>query len=202
MIKITGGEWRGRNIVTPHNLKTRPTQARLRQALFNSIQTHVPDAKILDLFAGSGSLGFEGLSRGAASCVFVEDARPALKALEENLKTFRPEAPVLVIGDSVEKAESRLRKWVETHGPFDIVTADPPYAAGWEIKLIEHWPWDWLLAPDGLFCLEWGVLKSKVESLPDKTANLVKVREKIYGDSALSSYRRRTMGEAMGENDE
>lgn len=190
MLRLTGGEFRGRFIQTPPERPgkntVRPTQARLRQALFNSLQTVIPDAKVLDLFAGSGALGFEALSRGAASVVFVEEARSVLKLLERNISELGVEERTEIIGDSVARAGKRLSSFE----PFDLILADPPYAAGWELKLLDDLPWNELLVPGGCFCLEWGTQKSQVDQLPERTAYLVKVREKNYGDSVLTTYQR------------
>lgn len=192
MLRLTGGEFRGRFIQTPADRPgkntVRPTQARLRQALFNSLQTVIPDAKVLDFFAGSGALGFEALSRGAASVVFVEEARSVLKLLERNSAELGVQDRVEIIGDSVARADKRLK----SHAPFDLILADPPYDAGWELKLLEDLRWDELLVPGGYFCLEWGTQKSQVDTLPERTPFLVKVREKNYGDSVLTTYQRET----------
>lgn len=190
MLRLTGGEFRGRLIQTPPDRPgkntVRPTQAKLRQALFNSLQAVIPDAKVLDLFAGSGALGFEALSRGAASVVFVEDSRSVLKLLEKNVAELGVGDRAKVIGDSMERVGKRLGGM----GPFDLVLADPPYAADWEMKLLKLLPWNEILAPGGHFCLEWGTQKSKVAELPERVPFLVKVREKNYGDSVLTTYQR------------
>lgn len=172
-------------IHTPHNEKTRPTQARLRQALLNSLQTLVPEARVLDLFAGSGALGFEALSRGASSAVFVESSRSVIKLIQKNAQELRVEDRVHSVEDSVEHAIDR----VLPHAPFDIVFADPPYAEGWELRLLQELPWSQLLSPGGVFCLEWGTQKSQVQELPEQAGPLVKVREKAYGDTVLTTYR-------------
>lgn len=195
MIRLTAGRWKGRALATPPNLATRPTVAKLRQALFNSIQFGIPDAKILDLFAGSGALAFEALSRGAAEATLVENGRGALSAITKNLQELNPGRSARLIKDDVFKAESAYRKF----GPFDYVFADPPYAEGHEMRLLEDLDWERLLAPEGQFLLEWGPQKSKIESLPDETAHLVKIREKVYGDSCLTTYRRRAAVPAGGE---
>ncbi len=192
MLRLTGGEFRGRPIHTLPDERTRPTQAKLRQALFNSIQVRIPDARVLDLFAGSGALGFEALSRGAASAVFVEQARPAVKIIEKNIGTLGVKDRAVLIGESVAQAfEGRLAGLLERHGPFDLIFADPPYAGGWEMRLLEEFPWERLLVPGGLFCLEWGVKKSVISELPEESGVLVKTREKNYGDSVLTTYCRR-----------
>ncbi len=191
MLRLTGGEFRGRQIQTPpeksgSRTTLRPTQARLRQALFNSLQTVIAEARVLDLFGGSGALGFEALSRGAASVVYVEDNRFALKLIEKNAATLQVEDRVTIVSDPVPSCVKRLA----SHLPFDLVLADPPYAEGWEKRLLEELDWSLLLAPEGHFCLEWGTQKSQVQELPDQTPFLVKVREKNYGDSILTTYKR------------
>jgi len=171
----------------PPHLRTRPTQARLRQALFNSLQTLVVDSRVLDLFSGSGTLGFEALSRGAAQVTFVELDRTAIKLAEKNALELKVLERVQLVNESVERSIHRISM------PFDLVLADPPYAEGWEEKLLKELPWAELLARGGRFCLEWGKLKSqnfREGELPERFPFLVKVREKTYGDSVLTTYER------------
>ena len=171
----------------PANLRTRPTQARLRQALFNSLQTMIIDASVLDLFSGSGTLGFEALSRGAAEITFVETDRSAIKLLEKNAQELNVSNRIKIVAESVERSVQKLSK------PFDLVLADPPYAENWEERLLKELPWDQLLTQGGRFCLEWGKLKSqsfREGQLPETVPFLVKVREKEYGDSVLTTYER------------
>jgi 16S rRNA (guanine966-N2)-methyltransferase len=195
MIRITGGEFKGRTLATPPQQSTRPTQAKLRQALFNSIQFQIPDARVLDLFAGSGSLAFEALSRGAANAVLVEHHRGALEAIQKNTKELKVGPRTRVISEDVGKALAQAARL----GPFDLVFADPPYAENWEMRLIEEASWPQLLSEEGVFILEWGTQKSKIDAVPDTTKHLVKIREKVYGDSVLTSYRRKTSGETLAE---
>ena len=191
MLRLTGGEFRGRSIQTPPERSggrnsVRPTQAKLRQALFNSLQMKIPDAKVLDLFGGSGSLGFEALSRGAAHATFIEDSKGIVKYIEKNAALLGVEDRVRIFTDTVLNAVKR------TYGlaPFDVVLADPPYEAGWELRLLNELDWDKLLAVGGVLCIEWGSQKSQVSELPDTTPFLSKVREKAYGDSMLTTYER------------
>lgn len=88
MLRITGGDWRGRNIHAPEGLETRPTPARVREALFSILGPAVRGARFHDFFAGCGIVGLEALSRGAASCTFYESARPALTELRANIETL------------------------------------------------------------------------------------------------------------------
>ncbi len=183
MLRITGGEYRGRFIKAPKNDRTRPTGAQLRQALFNSIQAHIPDARVLDLFAGSGALGFEALSRGAAHVTFVEIARPVVKLISENARELKCEDRARIVNSPVEQFLKSPQG-----APFDLILVDPPYEEGWETKVLGQENWTELLVPQGLLCLEWGRLKSQISELPDRASCLVKVREKNYGDSLLTTY--------------
>jgi 16S rRNA (guanine966-N2)-methyltransferase len=184
MLRITGGVFRGRTIQTPRHDRTRPTQGRLRQALFNSLQAQIPDSKVLDLFAGSGALGFEALSRGAQSVTFIESDRSVAQVIHKNAELLNVHSQIKILADSVEKVLPKLKHL----GPFDVILADPPYEAGWEEKLLKTWPWNELLSVGGCFCLEWGVQKSVVKELSDRFPYLVKTREKNYGDSMLTTF--------------
>lgn len=190
MLRITGGELRGRLIEAPAGDQVRPTQSRLRQALMNSLQMKLGAARVLDLFAGSGALGIEALSWGAAHASFVENARPSLQALEKNLSTLQLQSRSHVFAQSVDRVTPQLLAHVKAHGAFDVVFADPPYADGWELRLLAELPWGSLLSPEGVVCLEWGTQKSQPTELPESVGGLQKVREKIYGDSILTTYSR------------
>ena len=123
MIEIVAGEFRRRRLKTPAGDKTRPTSGRVREAWFSILQTSIPGARVLDLFAGSGALGLEALSRGATSADFVERARPALDALRANIETLKVEDRVTVHRADALKFVERLQP-----GQYDVAFADPPYA--------------------------------------------------------------------------
>jgi 16S rRNA (guanine966-N2)-methyltransferase len=184
LLRITGGEFRGRLIHAPSGARTRPTQARLRQALFNSLQARIGGARVLDLFSGSGALALEALSWGAERAVLVESGRAALKAIERNVAALGVEPRVLVVTEPLPAALTVLRE----QGPFDIVLADPPYGEGWESKLLVDLPWNELLAPGGVLCLEWSPLKGRSDALPEKVGALSAIRDRTYGDSRLTTY--------------
>jgi 16S rRNA (guanine966-N2)-methyltransferase len=123
-MRVIAGQFGGRRLVAPRGLATRPTSDRAREALF-SILADVRGARVLDLYAGTGALGIEAISRGAAHVLFIESARPALAVIRENLETLGIEKErARVIGSPVARALGEIAK----SGPYDLVLADPPYA--------------------------------------------------------------------------
>jgi 16S rRNA (guanine966-N2)-methyltransferase len=134
-VRVVAGELGGRRLVAPAGSGTRPTADRVREATFNALDSMgaVDGAVVLDLFAGSGALGIEALSRGAARATFVERDRAALDALRSNLATCRlgSDRAEVVVGDGpVLVSGGRLA------GPWDLVLLDPPYAfEGWAALL-------------------------------------------------------------------
>ena len=121
---MIAGRLGGRTLVAPPGMATRPTSDRVREALF-SILGDVVGAKILDLYAGTGALGIEALSRGASHATFVEFGAPALRALRRNVTVLALEAETTILAMKVERALSSA-PW--RTGPFDLVFIDPPYA--------------------------------------------------------------------------
>jgi 16S rRNA (guanine966-N2)-methyltransferase len=130
-VRIIAGEFRGRRIKTPATGKVRPTADRVREAWFSILQRHVRGARVLDLFAGSGALGFEALSRGAVSADFVEVHRASLIALKANAHTLKVEDRVTIHRvDGLRFAERLLA------GAYDVAFADPPYAGDQAARLV------------------------------------------------------------------
>jgi len=123
--RITGGRLRGRILSSPPNLRTRPMQGSLREALFNILGPDVEDASVLDLFSGTGSVGIEALSRGAASCVFCENYRPALKVLHRNIEALGLAEETKIVKINLLAAGPFPATGRE---PFKIVFLDPPFA--------------------------------------------------------------------------
>jgi 16S rRNA (guanine966-N2)-methyltransferase len=127
-MRIIAGKWRGRPLVAPKGEETRPTADRVREALFSMLTSRVgsfEELAVADFFAGSGALGIEALSRGAASCVFVEQDKPALDALRTNLTKL---GGAKEIGADV-RAQSVLALG-HAAKPLDLILMDPPYASG------------------------------------------------------------------------
>jgi 16S rRNA (guanine966-N2)-methyltransferase len=124
-MRIIAGEWRGRAIEAPPGRSTRPTADRVRESLFSMLASRLgsfEDLRVADLFAGSGALGLEALSRGAAAATFVEAERDAVAAIRRNAdKLGASERVRIIIGSALALPRSE---------PFDLIFADPPYAAG------------------------------------------------------------------------
>ena len=130
-MRVIAGIYGGRRLVAPKGDVARPTQDRVREAWFSILGEEVRDARVLDLFAGSGALGLEALSRGAASALFVEKARPSLLALDSNIEA-------LGVADVAKVRKGDALKVAEGLGPdsYDLVFADPPYDIGAGPKLV------------------------------------------------------------------
>lgn len=145
-VRIVGGQWRRRLIRFPDGEGLRPTPDRVRETLFNWLGQDLSGQSCLDLFAGSGALGLEAASRGAARVVLVERSPRALKALRDNLAQLPAAAAVeLVAGDALKFA-------AVCPAPFDVLFVDPPYHQGWLQKLEPLLPR--LLKPEGALYVE------------------------------------------------
>ena len=131
-------------------------------------------------------MGFEALSRGAAQAVFIESAAEALACIRRNAKDFGVESEIRSISEAFPRALARLE--TPDSPPFDLILADPPYRQGWEEKILDAFARSPLLAVGGKLFIEWAFEKGK--TLPDRVAFLVKVREKSYGDTVLTTYSR------------
>jgi len=195
-MRITGGEFGGRILKVPKSDAIRPTQDRVREALFNIIQFEVPGADFLDLFAGSGAVGIEALSRGAKSATFVEQDRRHMPVLLENLRlvshsgssqlanlsTFQPFNFSTVLAD--------VYRWIASYsGPgFSIAFADPPYALGEErgyASVLATLADRGVVRPGGLFVAEMTAVQ-KAEETPGWEL----VRDRTYGKTRLCLWRR------------
>lgn len=176
-VRIIGGEHRGRKLqFTDQNGDLRPTGDRMRETLFNWLQFELRDKRVLDLFAGSGALGAEALSRGAAHAVLVEKKAERAADLSKQLKPVFAERVFIQLADAL--------KWLpRATGPFDVVFIDPPYDIGAQQPacdlLIQHQ----LLAPDA-----WIYVESRRQDDAPNVPWLLQ-REKTMGDAVARLYR-------------
>jgi 16S rRNA (guanine966-N2)-methyltransferase len=177
-VRISGGEFRGRNLAVPPG--ARPTEGRVREALFSIWRDRLEGARVLDLFAGSGAVALEALSRGALSALAVDGDLRAVKTLESNAERLG-ERLLEIRRLSLPAGLTRLLE--ERAGPFDLVYADPPYNFAPYPELLEAVvP---LLAPDGEIAAE----HSSRRELPIEVGPLTRVDVRRYGESAVSFYR-------------
>lgn len=180
-MRVITGSAKGRKLKAPKGLTTRPTTDRVKEALFNILGSKVSDAIILDLFAGSGALAIEALSRGAERAVLVDGSPQAIEAIKHNLTVTRLSAQVEVLRQDVYHV---LRALGEKAESFDLIFLDPPYLQGHGhrvLGLIERFG---LLAKDGLIVVE----ASKTDSLPQEVGALMLRRRDNYGDTSLYFY--------------
>ena len=178
-MRVTGGTGKGRRLRVPPGDRVRPTSDKVKQALFNILGSRLEGAVFLDLFAGTGGIGIEALSRGAGRAVFVDDSRKSLDAVRHNIGQagFGDVASVVA-----SKAETFIRK---TGDRFDIVFLDPPYTT--EIApLLELIAGSDLLEPDGVVVAE----HFEKQPSPARVGTFVLVREAVYGDTVLAFYRK------------
>ena len=172
-VRIIAGSKRGARIAAPKGLATRPTGDRVREAAFNLIGP-VDGAAVLDLFAGSGAMGLEALSRGAASATFVESDRAACRTISQNLEKLGLTGARVVCGDAVWALRQEPRT-------YDLVLVDPPYELWPELEPRLAGALERVLAPDGLVVVETG---SKTEpALP-----LALRTSRRYGSARLTLY--------------
>lgn len=179
-MRVITGSARGRRLKELEGMETRPTTDRVKEGLFSVIQFDIEGRKILDLFAGTGQLGIECLSRGAASAVFVDRRSDAVKLIRENLKTTDlTDRARVVPGDSMEYLRSLREK-------FDIIFLDPPYAASLLEDAIAQIARFDILSPHGIIVAEHPVEKA----LPTLEKPYRLHRTYRYGKIALTLYRR------------
>jgi len=168
---------RSRKVSSPRGPNVRPTPGRVKEALFSIIAPRLEGARFLDLYAGSGAIGFEAASRGAAAVTSVEGHRETAHAIEEAAQTLGVARKVTVVAAPVDRALYRLE------GPFDLVFADPPYADALPLRMFELMRERKILAEGALVILE----HSARMILPDIPGYRC-TREEVYGDVALAFF--------------
>lgn len=182
-MRISAGEHRGRRLQSPKGLRTRPTSDLLRQAIFNVVGAHVQGARVLDLFAGTGALGLEALSRGAAEATFVERDRAALVSLRGNLVSLGVSTRTRILAQDALTAVAGLARAGER---FDCVLLDPPYVGDSARHSVET------LAPGDILS-ENAVLVVQAfhkTELPERVGTLSRAWQRRYGETRLTLYRK------------
>lgn len=179
-MRIISGTARGRRLQEPDGRKVRPTTDKVKESIFNIIQFDIEGRKALDLFAGSGQLGIEALSRGAASCTFVDKAPDSLRLVRANIKVSGlDENAAVVSGDSLV--------FIEGGEKFDLIFLDPPYDTDLLEKALESVNKFDILQENGIMVCE----SQRDKALPELTEPYYLLKEYNYGKIKLTTYSRR-----------
>ncbi|GAA0707992.1 16S rRNA (guanine(966)-N(2))-methyltransferase RsmD [Paraclostridium ghonii] len=180
-MRVISGKARGLKLNTPKNEDVRPTTDRVKESLFNIINGYIIDGEILDLFAGTGSLGIECLSRGASKCVFVDLNKSSIDIVKSNIKKARVEANSEVMNidfkSAIEKVKNNSYK-------FDVIFMDPPYYKDMFIDALKKIEQSNILKEDGIIVVE----HDTKHEFPENVGKLCKNRNKKYGNTTLTFY--------------
>lgn len=180
-MRVIAGSHRGRRLSGPEGTALRPTSDKVREALFSILGTQVSGGRFLDLYAGTGAVGIEALSRGASVVTFVESDPKAVQLLQENLRTCQLLDRAQVHMGHTAAFLARKDCW---GGPYDVLFADPPYAAPDELDILLHVWRPGLLSECATMIIE---QDSRTE-LPASIDHATLVRRYVYGDTALYLY--------------
>ena len=180
-MRIISGSARGRRLLTPSNYMIRPTADRVKESLFNILTVQLgnfADRRVLDIFAGTGNLGIEALSRGATEAVFIDENRQAVSLLGKNLDLtgFTGEGRIIQ-----KEALSALRSLEKHAAPFGLVFLDPPYRQGLSGLVLGFLASSALIDEDSLVVAE----TAAREELPDQFGALREFDRRVYGDTAI-----------------
>ena len=170
-MRIIAGQWRGRTIKAPKDARVRPTGDRAREAWMSIVQPEIPGARVIDLYAGSGALGLEALSRGAESADFVDVGQASIRMIRENGATLGALDRM-----RIHRAEALKYAQKLPAGAFDVAFADPPYNLGMAPRLAAHW----LRVP---FANILGIEHDAHEAVPEGGDT------RTYGGTAVTIYR-------------
>lgn len=186
-MRIITGTHRGKKLLTLEGEQVRPTTDRVKESLFNILQFQLEGRRFLDLFAGSGQIGLEALSRGAAHCVFVDAAKESVRVVEKNIQSTG-------LGDRAKVVNLDFAAYLRTcRERFDIAFLDPPYRTGLLERALplvaEH------IAPGGVILCE----HPKDEALPEEAGPFRKHKSYRYGKIMLTAYRQPVEEEEDGE---
>lgn len=177
-MRIISGKARGTKLNTLEGLDTRPTLDRIKESLFNILQNKIYDAKVLDLFAGSGALGLETLSRGAHIAILCDNSHKAIQIINENVKKTHFEKQVKVLNSDYKKILDMLK-----NEKFDIIFLDPPYESRFDIEAVKIIIENDMLLDKGVIILETDHEKETQEILEKLDINVYDLRN--YGRVSL-----------------
>ena len=180
-MKVISGVLKGRNIEGYNIDGTRPTMDRVKESLFAIIQNNIKNSIVLDLFAGSGSLGIEAISNGANTCYFIDNNKEVIKVLNKNISNLNIKSSSKIILSDWKKS---LNEFSNQNIKFDLIFVDPPYDYNVYEKILEKVSTLNLLNENGLIILEHSNLKFK-----DNYNNLMLYKQKKYGSKSINIYK-------------
>lgn len=181
-MRVISGKAKGQALKAPTGLNTRPTADRVKESIFNIIQTELYNSLIIDLFAGSGSLGIEALSRDADKVYFIDNNKNSVRLIEENLKKTKLINNSQIIQMDVLSGIMKLREYKVK---ANIIFLDPPYSKGFIEPTLEAIYSSHILESDGIVIVEHSIK----ENIPNNIDKLKKYRSNKYGDVVISFYR-------------
>jgi len=177
-MRIISGEHKGRRLIRGKRTKIRPTSDRVKESIFNVLREEVKGKRVLDLFAGAGSLGIEALSRGAESVTFVDLSFHSINVLKNNLKNLNLQDRATILRWDGLRALNKIGRG------FEIILADPPYLKGYVQRIIERIAQSEVLEENGILILE----HHKKEGFTLSGENLLLLRQKKFGDTVISFF--------------
>ena len=180
-MRIIAGTMKGRKLRAPSGLDLRPTSDKVKEALFNILSDQIEGATFLDLYAGTGSIGIDALSRGAPSVVFVENNKHHLQYLKENLASCSLEERAEVFATMASAFLTRAKK---SNRSFDLIFIDPPYESKEVEKILPMLEEGDMITDHGMVVIEHFYKKT----LPEKAGNLFFLKKYKYGETILSFY--------------
>jgi 16S rRNA (guanine966-N2)-methyltransferase len=180
-MRVVAGEAKGCRLKTPSGDRIRPTADRVKEALFEIVGERIRDARVLDLFAGTGNLGIEALSRGADSVLFVDTDRSAVRLIEQNLARTHLGGRAETWKTDARSAIARLKR---TGRRFEIMLLDPPYGYGHTESILRRLGQHKLLLPRGLMVVE----HDRRTDFPERIDSLERRDQRRFGDTMISFY--------------
>lgn len=180
-MRVIAGELRGRKLQELEGINIRPTSDRVKESLFNMFGTRIYDSEFLDLFAGTGGIGIEAYSRGAAKIVFIDESPKSVQVLKGNLEKLKVSEGIEVYNTDYGNAIVRL---AQEGRVFDIIFVDPPYLKGLAQNALNRISEEGILKEDGIVVVEHDIQ----DRLPEAAGALRLQRQKKYGNTMLSFY--------------
>ena len=181
-MRVIAGEARGRQLLAPKSLRVRPTADRVKEALFSMLVSRLGEfdgMRVLDIFAGTGNLGIEALSRGAAYAVFIDSHRESAELIRKNLELTRYSERAKVL---LQEASAALKWLARGEAPFHLVFLDPPYHEGHTEAILEILSGSPLVDTGTTIVAEF----SSKEKIPGSFGRLQETERRVYGDTAIS----------------